>query len=322
MTSKIRSLFLSSTIIAVLLFSAIGPTTVYADDGTPTETPTADASGGDGSSDEGTVDVEAPAPVDEVVPVEDGTATETPADTGGEDGSSDEGTTDLGVPVTVDESAPPVDISILDEVPENTTVAVLNTDGEPQPLAARESANAISKTSDPIWCPAGQAPTPGANGCTASFTSFDALLTELSGNPAYQQAGTIFVEQNAYGGGESVIDFNSYSLTNIQNFDLTVTGGWNTTTNVVDPANSSTFSAPIIIGSNTNPWGGSLAINNISISGTNGTGLSLYSQNNITLSNVQVSNSITGAGALLSDIEREFGFVRTALERELTVCPA
>jgi PAS domain S-box-containing protein len=32
--------------------------------------------------------------------------------------------------------------------------------------------------------------------------------------------------------------------------------------------------------------------------------------------------SITGAGALLSDIEREFGFVRTALERELTVCPA
>src|SRR6185503_12526395 len=122
MTSKIRSLFLSSTIIAVLLFSAIGPTTVYADDGTPTETPTADASGGDGSSDEGTVDLEAPAPVDEVVPVEDGTATETPADTGGEDGSSDEGTTDLGVPVTVDESAPPVDISILDEVPENTTV--------------------------------------------------------------------------------------------------------------------------------------------------------------------------------------------------------
>ena len=30
--------------------------------------------------------------------------------------------------------------------------------------------------------------------------------------------------------------------------------------------------------------------------------------------------SITGAGALLADIEREFAFVRAALERELTVC--
>jgi len=30
--------------------------------------------------------------------------------------------------------------------------------------------------------------------------------------------------------------------------------------------------------------------------------------------------SITGAGSLLADIEREFGFVRAALERELTVC--
>jgi two-component system, sensor histidine kinase and response regulator len=32
--------------------------------------------------------------------------------------------------------------------------------------------------------------------------------------------------------------------------------------------------------------------------------------------------SIHGAGALLGEIEREFGFVRTALERELTVCAA
>jgi hypothetical protein len=90
-------------------------------------------------------------------------------------------------------------------------------------------------------------------------------LTELAGNAAYQGAGTIYVEQGAYAGGESSIDFNSYNLSNIQNFDLTVTGGWNTTTNTVDPASSSTFNVPIIIGSSTNPWGGSLTINNIQI---------------------------------------------------------
>ena len=312
MTSKIRSLFLSSTIIAVLLFSAIGPTTVYADDGTTTDTPTADARGGEDSSEEGTTDSEA-------------TATEVPAtDTDNTDGSAVEGAATPeaiatvepvlpakdGAPAdsqpaetvvaTVDETTPPAETSILEQVPENTTVAVLGADGQPQPLATQDSANAIEVTSDPIWCPATQTiPTPGANGCTASFTSFDALLTELAGNAAYQQAGTIYVQQNAYAGGESTIDFNSYDLSNIQNFDLTVTGGWNTTNNTVDPANSSTFTAPITIGSSTNPWGGSLTINNISITNTNGTGLTLYSQNNITLSNVQVSNSVTGSGAEL-----------------------
>jgi hypothetical protein len=324
MTSKIRSLFLSSTIITVLLFSAVGPTTVYADDGTTADTPTAETGGGEDTSKQAPVVPEATAKAEPAV--EDGTATEVPAtDTGTTDGSTVEATatpaaTATGEPVvpaedgastdpqptetvvtTVDETAPPAETSILEQVPENTTVAVLGADGQPQPLATQDSANAIEVTSDPIWCPATQTtPTPGANGCTISFTSFDALLTELAGNPAYQQAGTIYVQQNAYAGGESTIDFNAYDLSNIQSFDLTVTGGWNTTNNTVDPANSSTFTAPILIGSSTNPWGGSLTINNIGITNTNGTGLTVYSQNNITLSNVQVSNSVTGSGAELN----------------------
>jgi parallel beta helix pectate lyase-like protein len=316
MTSKIRSLFLSSTIITVLLFSAVGTTAVYADDDTTADTPTAETGRGEDTSEEATSVPEATATAEPAA--KEGTATEVPATdsveatatpeataTGepvapAEDGTPSDPQQTETVVTTVEETAPPAETSILEKVPENTTVSVLDASGQPQPLATQDSANAIEVTSDPVWCPATQTtPTPGANGCTASFTSFDALLTELAGNPAYQQAGTIYVQQNAYAGGESTIDFNSYDLSNIQNFDLTVTGGWNTTTNVVDPANSSTFTAPIIIGSSTNPWGGSLTINNISISGTNGTGLTVYSQNNITLSNVQVSNSVNGSGAEL-----------------------
>ena len=316
MTSKLRSLFLSSTIIAVLLFSAVGTTTVYADEGTTADTPPTDTirGGGEDTSEEATSVPEVAATAEPAAG--DGTATEVPAtDTveatatpeaaaTGEpavptDAPTDSQPTETAV-TPVEETAPPADTSILEQVPENTTVSVLDANGQAQPLATQDSANAIEATSDPVWCPATQTtPTPGANGCTASFTSFDALLTELAGNPAYQQAGTIYVQENAYAGGEATIDFNSYDLSNIQSFDLTVTGGWNTTTNVVDPANSSTFTAPIIIGSSANPWGGSLSINNISISNTNGTGLTVYSQNDITLNNVQVSNSVTGSGAEL-----------------------
>jgi hypothetical protein len=191
----------------------------------------------------------------------------------------------------------------LSAVPDNTSVTVLNADGQPEPLATQEAAAAIASTSDPIWCPQGQPPIPGANGCTASFTSFNDLLTFLSGNAAFQGAGTIFVEQGAYAGGESVIDFNAYNLSNISSSNLTVQGGWDTTANPVDPATASTsnFTVPILIGSSTNPWGGSLTINNIMITGAQ-SGLTLYSQNNIAVSYVQATDSVTGAGAELESV--------------------
>ena len=337
MTSKIRSLFLSSTIIAVLLFSAVGPTTVYADDGTTSDPPATDTRGDEDAADEATSVPEATATAEPVeTAVEDATATEVPAtDTDSTEDSIVEATatpeateaTATGEPVVpaedgttttdatsvptdsqptetvvtpVEETAPPADTNILEQVPENTTVTVLNAEGQPQPLASQDAVTAIETTSDPIWCPATQTtPTPGLNGCTASFSSFTLLLTELAGNAAYQGAGTIYVEQGAYAGGESSIDFNSYNLSNIQNFDLTVTGGWNTTTNTVDPASSSTFNVPIIIGSSTNPWGGSLTINNIQILNPTQTGLTLYSQDNINISNVVVENSTSGDGAVL-----------------------
>ena len=310
MFSKIRSIFLSVTIIVVLLFSAVGTTTVYADDGTTTAAATTGTTDGDGSTEDSSTAPQPSATAEPVVSADEGTAATTDTtDTTGGDGITEETATDSQPAATVEpvvvtaESAAAiivVDTSILEQVPENTTVEVLGADGQPQVLASHEAANAIAVTSDPIWCPTTQTtPTPGANGCTVSFTSFTDLLTELSSNPTvYQGAGTIYVQQGQYNGGESTIDFNSFNLSNISNSNLTVQGGWNTTTNVVDQASTSNFNVPIIIGSSTNPWGGSLTIDNIVVSDSSGTGLTVYSNGNVTISDSNFQRN-RDAGAIV-----------------------
>lgn len=317
MFDKARAFLLSLTIIAVLVFSAVGTTAAYADGGKPPDSPPAETGGGDsgkvanaddtgtgeqaeqgqkpGPGTTDTVDISelaegeaTPAATEEVAPPVKGEATEVPAE-------------DVPTP-SEGESAPdketaPSETPILDSVPENTTVAVVNAEGQLQPLATQAAADAIA-TSDPIWCPTGQAPTPGANGCTQSFNSFTALLTFLSGNVSFTGAGTIYVEQGNYQGGESTIDFNNYNLSNISNADLTITGGWNTATGTT--TSTSTFNnVSIIIGNSTNPWGGSLTLTNLTIIDPQNTGIVLNAQNNINMSNIHVTNSNVGAGAEL-----------------------
>jgi hypothetical protein len=136
-------------------------------------------------------------------------------------------------------------------------------------------------------------------------------LTFLSGNTDYQGAGTIYVQQGAYTRVTipgNVIDFNSpsYDLSNINNSNLTVTGGWNTTTNTIDPATPTVFTGySILIGSSANPWGGSLTISNVSITyaglpdwSDDTNGLTLHAADDINLSNVDVT-AATGVGAEL-----------------------
>jgi hypothetical protein len=77
----------------------------------------------------------------------------------------------------------------------------------------RRRSRAIA-SSDPIWCPEAS-PTPGANGCTQSFTSFTALLT-FTAAMTYSGAGTIYVEQGNYQGGRSTINFSNFNLSNQQ----------------------------------------------------------------------------------------------------------
>ncbi|MEO7839329.1 MAG: hypothetical protein ABIU06_08265, partial [Anaerolineales bacterium] len=58
MSSKIRTFFLSFTVVTVLVFSAVGPTTVYADDSAPPTTPTTPTDPTGGGSDPGVTDPE------------------------------------------------------------------------------------------------------------------------------------------------------------------------------------------------------------------------------------------------------------------------
>ncbi|MCK6540049.1 MAG: right-handed parallel beta-helix repeat-containing protein, partial [Anaerolineales bacterium] len=305
MTKTIRAFFLSLTILAFLLFSTVGTTVVYADDGSGTPetetTPTPPDEGQPAETEAGdeTPVAEGEQPSDEETqPVEE-TASEgeTPV-AEGEQPSAEE-TQPVEEPVAEETLQ-----TILEQVPENTTVTVLNSEGEALPLVSQESANAIASAYDPIWCPAGQVPTPGENGCTQSFSSFDELLAFLQaneGDAAYQQNGTIYIQQGAYLGGETSIDFNNYAFTQFNTFDLTLQGGWDTTYDPdVDGAPTFTtgtqFNVPIIIGSSSNPWAGSLTINNISISNVSGqTGLTLYTDGNINLDQVEVTNSQSGA---------------------------
>ncbi|HAV78499.1 MAG TPA: hypothetical protein DCX53_14215 [Anaerolineae bacterium] len=261
MAKTLKVFFISFTIVAFVLFSTFGTSTAYAD--------------GDDGTDTGTTE----------------TTTE-------EEQASDPATDETPTPA---EEADPE--NVMDQVPDNTTVTVLSSEGEALPLASQETADAIASAYDPIWCPAGQVPTPSANGCTESFSSFDDLLSFLQaneGDTAYQQAGTIYIQQGAYLGGESSIDFNNYTFTQINNYDLTLQGGWDTSYDPdVDGAptyTSTQFNVPITIGSGSNPWIGSLTINDLTINGVNNqTGLTLYSQNDINLENVEVTDSQSGA---------------------------
>lgn len=258
MFNQIRAFLLSLTIAAVLVFSAVGTTVVYADGGTDTP------------------------------PIDLGTA------------PSPEGASSVGAAPSPDssEDSAPNQSPILDSVPDNTAVTVLNAEGQPEPLASLDAANAVV-TSDPFWCPETElVPTPGINNCTTSFPSFTALLTFLSGNSAYQGAGVIYVQQGAYTGPESTVNFNNFNLSNLEPSNLTITGGW--ANNAVDPNGTSSFNnVSLVIGTATNPWGGSLSLNNLTINDPTGTGITLFAQDDANLDKINVTNSTNGAGAEL-----------------------
>jgi hypothetical protein len=275
MYNKTRLFFLSLTVVMVLIFGAVGPTPVYADDGTTSGQPTDEtASAVDPVPDE-------PVSTGEpIVPVE-------PA-----------ATSEPAVPVEpAATSEPVIDGTLLELVPENTTIIVLDSVGEIQPLATQETADAIA-LSDPIWCPLNAKP--GDTGCTSSFPSFDKLLTALAttttldGQLLYQGAGTIYVQKGAYLGGESSIDFNNYGLSNINGSDLTIYGGWDPENNSL--TDTSQFNVPIIVGSSASPWGGSLTFNNLQFSNiSNNTALTAYSVGDVMISDSEFNNSNIGA---------------------------
>jgi hypothetical protein len=262
-----RYILLSLTILWIFLFSLMSPIPVQADDLPPTDGPTA--------VETPTPDLPDSTPVPEVTTTEEVLTAEPPTPQPEEvQPASQEETISLP--------------EVIEQAPENTAVVILDETGETEPLATVEAAEVLV-TSDPFWCPNGTSPVPGTGGCTNSFATFTDLLTFLDANDTgagFQRNGTIFVTSGTYGGGEAAININGAAYGTMQNYSITLQGGWNSSTNTVD--STSSFTAPITI-----TWNGSVFVNDISISGTSATGLNATSNNNIGVDHVTVT--VTGS---------------------------
>jgi len=299
----------------VVLASAVGPSYAYADDGTP-PAPSAEETTGSGESEgappEASGDESAPA--EEQPPAEEPATTaeeqppaEEPATTAEEQPPAEEPAAPAEEQPSVEEPAAPAEeppaaeepvtaAEILEQVPEGTELAVVNADGELEPLATEAAAEIIA-TADPMWCPAGVAP--GGAGCTGSQPNFASLIAVLTADAAganlYTGNGTVWVEDSYAGADDAQITFDGLTLTNISNGNLTVQGGWDGNLDnlgTINPGGVSLADVSMVFVN----WTGNITINNFEIQAANGNGLQVASAGNIALNNVSASgNTLTGA---------------------------
>jgi hypothetical protein len=280
MSRKINQFMLFLMVAAVLLSSAIGTTTVYADDGS-----------GTGETSEPAVGETLPG--DEVIPAEPSVGEEQPASPVEEQ------------PV-VEESAPVSEI--LEQLPEDTELVVVDETGEVVPLATEAAAEIIA-TSDPIWCKEGANPgSSSAGDCTSGWATVTELITNLTAVPgAFTGNGTIFFSNTAtYSTNDVILDGTVLSGLN----SLTLQGGWNGQGNALwglsgtytGSGAATVFSVPVTIQN----WTGNIFINNIEIASTETSvdyGLGVATTGDIELDHVNVHDTTgAGDGAKLSNI--------------------
>ncbi|MBL8097766.1 MAG: hypothetical protein JNK81_01215, partial [Anaerolineales bacterium] len=89
----------------------------------------------------------------------------TPAETGEEATPPADGETDSASSTESSTVA-----EVIQSLPEDTTLVVVDENGEALPLASEEAAETI-ELADPRWCPVGVAP--GGAGCSPVFASFN-----------------------------------------------------------------------------------------------------------------------------------------------------
>ena len=287
---------LSLVVLLSLLTSLVFPTGVLADDSTPpsTEVPGVVTPPEETPTPEPTADAAAP----EIVSTQEAIATEASV-------------SDVATPEpTVDAGSAASDVSLLSQLPENTEVVVSNADGVVVPLGSQEAADIIA-VQDPLWCPAGQAPTPGQNGCTNNFPNSQALIDSMdASNPAsqnsiYEQSGIIYFTVNPGTGSftlasgnnsNTFIDTNDYNV--LRTFNLILQGGWNGISGSTTFTQTDFGANPLTIGSSSNPWVGNITLNNFSFSGVSSTNaVTVYTTNGgITLNNIVVNNQAGSGG--------------------------
>lgn len=190
---------------------------------------------------------------------------------------------DLFQPQPIDTSSP----TTLSQVPENITIAVM-VDGEVASLASQDAADAIL-LNDPMWCPTGKLP--GDLECTGKFASVTILINSLGTESG---PGTIYFTP--------VYSYNDVSFIHtdpkLKNLGaLTLQGGWNGLSGIDYVLSGvTTFSESVTIDWNNT----TVTINDITISGASGNGLTVTNSGNIVLDNVR-ANDNNGYGAFLDN---------------------
>jgi hypothetical protein len=181
------------------------------------------------------------------------------------------------------------DEGILDALPDNVDLVVLDSANQPVPLSTDTAAAAIAN-SDPWWCPGNKSPTTG--GCS-NYATFTDLISGLQSLGSLTD-GAIYIQDGDYTGPEDKVILDGNSLTQVGN--LTLIGGWDLTLLPPTQTGTTTFYIPLSI---TN-WLYSVSIQDINVQSAYGTGLTVHATGPVTLTNIDTSinwnNSLSAGG--------------------------
>lgn len=291
--SKVRYIMLIGSLCLALILSAFHTAPAFADESAPPSSET---------SEETTNQETESAATEEIVEDTESTTPEEEAATPPADEEAD----------SASESESASVAEVIESFPEDTTLVVVDENGEALPLASEEAAEVI-QMADPRWCPAGATPPSGCSPAFDYFVGTGGLLEWLLINqPALGKAGTIWIAHD-YDSSVSEIHnpvdiiLNGADLSVMANYALTIQGGWTETGTAIDSTDPlSEFHVPFkVIG-----WNAPVTINNISVNGVNpidspDNEYALQvdtAKGNITLNNVDVvDNEVDLAGAILTN---------------------
>ena len=269
MTAKQQQFLLTLFLILVVCVNLFNAGSVHADGETPTEPPAPTQV--EAEPTEAATDVPTELPVEETpIPVE-------------------------ATPVPEEATATPI-AEILTQVPESTEIVVLNEEGDSIPLVSQETAE-IMEVVDPMWCPEGVLP--GGPGCTKNFTSIASLINNMESSPGiFAQNGVVYFTSNP-GSGKFHLDpttLTGGAFETLNNFNLTLQGGWNGDTVAPSFSGQTDFGTQtIMIGTAVNPWVGNITLNDITLNNATQTSITVYTDSgDITLNNVDVNNQRGG----------------------------
>src|SRR5215207_3238704 len=151
---------------------------------------------------------------------------------------------------------------VLQEISGDTTVIVLDENGQSEPLATQAAADILA-SSDPMWCPDGVPP--GGFGCTPNFISMADLLAFAGSYINSQNVnGTIWITAGPVTDVNPVV-IDGSAFTNWANYGLNLQGGWRGFFGDTSIVSNSVFSTSITIAN----WNNTVFMGNITASTVN-----------------------------------------------------